>query len=445
MKRWKIVYEKYCKAVDRLYSTVQPYLNYNIVCDREVVADTNIIYIGLDKEMEGYRIHVSKPENEVQRIDIIGRDEIQLLYAASDFRNVYLPYARNCDGRTPLYFTNQLFKGPMKEYELVTKPRIKNRGIWTWGYVIYDYKKFIDNMVTLKLNTLIVWNDYVPSNINDVISYAHENGVRIYLGFAWGWDAVCAESDTILRMDEVEAAVLEIYECQYKNLQCDGIYFQSFTEVNDDTLNGVVVADAVTDFVNRTAGKLLEKNKELKLIFGLHATSVKNRLDVIQKVDNRIMIMWEDAGAFPYQYLPCDTDGFGETVEFTRKIQNLREGDFGVVLKGVTCLDWYSFEHQKGEFVLGVADDRLIKQKFVDKRSMLKHIQAYWIINAKYAHEMIKELNEDTMVTVLAEDCVFEEVINYPVALYAQMLWDCNRSTEEILCETALMTDVVLV
>ena len=39
------------------------------------------------------------------------------------------------------------------------------REMWTWGYVIYDYKGFVDNMVKCKLNTLIVWNDYLPLNI----------------------------------------------------------------------------------------------------------------------------------------------------------------------------------------------------------------------------------------------------------------------------------------
>lgn len=445
MKKWKIVYDTYCKAVDRVYAAVQPYLNYNLVCDQTECDDNNIIFVGLDETLEGYSIKVSKPEGEVQRMEILAKDEINLLYAASDFKNIYLPYARNAEGRTPVYFTNKLFTEPMKEYELVTKPRIQNRGLWTWGYVIYDYKKYIDNMVTLKLNTLIIWNDYVPSNVNEVIDYAHENGVQMYLGFAWGWHSKCAESDSILHIDEVEKTVLNTYETQYQNLACDGIYFQSFTEVQDDTLNGVVVADAVTDFVNKTAGKLLQMNPQLKLIFGLHATSVKNKLDVIKKVDNRIMIMWEDAGAFPYQYLACDIDGFEETVALTRKIQNLREGAFGVVLKGVTCLDWFCFEHQKGEFVLGKTEPGVMRRKLEDKREMLKHVQAYWIRNAKYAHEMMKEFSEETMVTVLAEDCVFEECINYPVALYAQMMWDDNRSIQDIMTETAMMTDVTMV
>ena len=117
-----------------------------------------------------------------------------------------------------------LFKNnkPVEEYELVEKPKIKQRGLWTWGYVIYDYKKYIDNMVTLKFNTLIIWNDYLPVNIRDVISYAHENGVKIYLGFSWGWDTSCGERDAILHTDEISQNVVNTFEKEYLNLDCDG-------------------------------------------------------------------------------------------------------------------------------------------------------------------------------------------------------------------------------
>lgn len=44
-------------------------------------------------------------------------------------------------------------ESPLPDFELNSRPAVKNRGIWTWGHVIYDYRSFIDNMVMLKLNT----------------------------------------------------------------------------------------------------------------------------------------------------------------------------------------------------------------------------------------------------------------------------------------------------
>ena len=442
MKKWKITYEKYCKAVEKIYSAVQPQLKYSLICNEKEDNEYNSIYLAIDNDMEGYKIKVSKAEGDEQNIRIVAEDEINLLYAVSDFKNKYMPYAKDSSSLEPGYFFHELFTEPMKEYELVEKPKIKQRGLWTWGYVIYDYKKYIDNMVTLKFNTLIIWNDYLPVNIRDVISYAHENGVKIYLGFSWGWDTSCGERDAILHTDEISQNVVNTFEKEYMNLDCDGIYFQSFTELKGDTLKGLDVAKTVTEFVNKTAELIFEKKENLKLLFGLHATSVKNKLDIIKNVDNRISIIWEDMGSFPYSYYPAYTEGFEETKELTRKTQSLRDGGFGVVLKGVYCLDWINFKHQEGQYMMGSYDKKYLKDRLEGKKEIIKRIQAYWIKNAKYAHELIKEFDENSMVTILAEDGVFEDFINYPLALYSQMLWDSERDLGDIMCETAMMSDV---
>ena len=446
MLRWKVVYKDYTKAVENLYSLISSMVKYSVVCDDKENEEYNTLYIGLNNELEGFRIRVFAAEGEKQRIEITARDEINLMYAVSDFKNIYIPYAKNSSKRAPGYFFHKLFADePMKEYDVCMKPRIKNRGLWTWGYVIYNYKKYIDNMVKLKLNTLIIWNDYLPENINDVINYAHDNGVKLYLGFAWGWDTKCNESEYILNTDKLTQEIKNKYEKEYSKLNCDGIYFQSFTEMGDESVNGKVIAQVVTDFVNKTADEILKEHGKLEILFGLHATSVKNKLDIIKNVDERISIIWEDVGSFPYSYSPADIDDFEETKELNNKLQNLRNGGFGAVLKGVYCLDWSNFEHQKGNYILGTADEAFLREKVKEKRDIIKRIQSDWIRNAKYAHEIIKDFNEDAIITVLAEDGVFEEVINYPIALYAQMLWDSDRTIEDIMCETAHMTEVEFV
>ena len=69
---------------------------------------------------------------------------------------------------------------------LTDSPVIENRGIWTWGYVIYDYRRFFDNMARLKMNRLTVWNDRPPVNCRQFIDYAHSRGIKVILGYSWG-------------------------------------------------------------------------------------------------------------------------------------------------------------------------------------------------------------------------------------------------------------------
>ena len=112
------------------------------------------------------------------------------------------------------------------------------------------------------------------------------------------------------------------------------------------------------------------------------------------------------------------------------------------MLKSNYRLDWSSFEHQRGRYIMGVSDKRFLRQKLEEKKPLLKNLQAGWIKNAKYAHELIKDFDENALITVLAEDGAFDESISYPVALYSEMLWDSERSTDDIVQTVAQMTDV---
>ena len=79
MKKWKITYKKYCKAVEKLYSAVQPLLCYSLICDERENEEFNSIYIGIDENLEGYKIKVSKAEGDSQKIEISAENEINLL------------------------------------------------------------------------------------------------------------------------------------------------------------------------------------------------------------------------------------------------------------------------------------------------------------------------------------------------------------------------------
>ena len=79
--------------------------------------------------------------------------------------------------------------------------------------------------------------------------------------------------------------IVQKYQDEYLDTNADGIYFQSFTELQTAYIGDKLIAETVVDFVNYTAGMLLEKYPHLHIQFGLHADSVKNHTQFIAKVD----------------------------------------------------------------------------------------------------------------------------------------------------------------
>ena len=373
-------------------------------------------------------------------VTVEGYDDAGVLYGCMDFYNKYLlrlEYPHND------HYRINCFEKSLPDFTYRSRPSVRDRGLWTWGHVIYDWRGYLDNMVKLKMNTLVVWNDHVPVNAEEMIEYAHACGIKVIWGYAWLWDTNCKR----IAMDRLEEHCEEIYEKyakEYRHLGGDGIYFQSVTELNEESVDGVVIADAVTRFVNKTAALFFEHEPELELQFGLHATSVKHQLDYIRQVDPRIRIVWEDCGAFPFSYIPHHVADFDQTMDFTDRIAVLRGADdrFGAVTKGLTKLDWRAFSHPSGPLNLGVSSKEMKEDRIIRKRKIWRYLQAFWLIHADRALEAIGKMahakDGDLMLTALVEDGMFEENIMYPVALYSEMLWDCEADLDTLMSEVAL-------
>ena len=388
---------------------------------------------------EEYRIAVKNGT-----VYIEGFDDNGVLYGIVDFFAKYL---------TSLSFPNDdryyvpCFEGDLPNYERISHPAIKSRGLWTWGHVIYDYRGYIDHMVRLKLNTITIWNDQIPVNAREIIDYAHDCGIKVIFGYSWLWDTDCKKIP-LDKLCDYSESIFETYEKKYSHLNLDGIYFQSVTEHRAHIIDGIVVAEAITNFVNHTAALFFEKHPHLELQFGLHATSVKKNLTYLEKTDPRIRIVWEDVGAFPFSYMPCDVDNFEETKALTERIAHLRgENDrFGVVTKGLTKLDWYAFEHPDFPLNIGVSTRELKDDRILRKKKIWRYLEAYWLVNADKALEMVALMNRlkkgDLVVSALVEDGMFEENILYPVALFAEMLWDTDADIRELMSKVALRSDV---
>ena len=80
------------------------------------------------------------------------------------------------------------FIDPLLPYEHLSRPLVKERGLWTWGHVIFDYRRYLDNMARLKMNKVTVWNDFAPINGREFVDYAHSLGIKVIWGYSWIWD-----------------------------------------------------------------------------------------------------------------------------------------------------------------------------------------------------------------------------------------------------------------
>ena len=480
MKRWIIVYGKYSglekKALNLINATVFDFYKDYISlysaeeASTELLSENDIILVGtkasnnliekliVDGDFseamgeQGYSIEIkdSAWNKENQMMVISGYDEAGLLYGAVDFINKYCGNVIYKGGTAPMEY-DTYFKAPYKERAIEwcqkSSPSIKTRAIWTWGHCIYDYRGFFENMVRLKLNEIVIWNDYAPINASEIVEYAHSLGIKVIWGFAWGWGTDCSKSMGLdgESMQKLKWEIVAKYEKEYLPTGADGIYFQSCTELTEEYIGDKLIAEVVVDFVNDTAGELLSRYPNLHIQFGLHSKSVEKRLEYIAKVDPRVMIVWENCGVFPFRsgvdhgfekdYPPLD-----ETLAFTKNIATLRSNDelFGVVFKGVCTLDWSNFKHQEKNLILGEKSKFFIKSRAELKHAILNYRQGGWIRHPEYVQRVVKmlaDLRETNTVQLVLEDGMFEYEIPLPAAIYAETLWDAERDGRDILCE----------
>ncbi len=469
MKKLAIVYGEKKTGVQKkaLEVLTRDILEYTIEYPTCVAFDqlnkekfTQLIYIGTKENNPAFAAlenHPTKPEGYVITVKdgviyIEGTDDAGVLYGCVDFSAKLMPQTAYTHSSYPYWknpFENDFV---FPDSEIASAPSMTNRGLWTWGHVIYDYRSYIDNMVKLKMNCVIIWNDFVPVNIDEMISYAHDSNVKIILGYPWGWDNDIEDFKLSMLLQDIRAKVVEEYKREFAHLDIDGIYFQTVTETGKEEIDGVLIAEAVTEFVNRTADDIFKISPDLELQFGLHATSVNKRLQYIKKVDPRIRIVWENCGTFPFDYIPKHhIERFGQTCEFVREIAGLRGENerFGVVTKAFTKLDWWAFEHQRGAYYMGVSSEPIQQNRVVRKYEIWKYLQAYWLTYADKAYEIIRIMKEvtggDMYCTALVEDGMFEKELMFIVALYGEMIWNTEGDIKEMITEVALRRDVKFV
>lgn len=464
---WKIIYTSYSGTAKRAVNLLSKELSTMLIreegmyrihvlpCEKEgCEISKNAFFLGLYDESKviskyvsrdeipegGFLVKVTKnPEYEEGQIVILtANSEETLFYAAVSFLDDYIPEYAPKGGSNPM--PELIFDRPLPECSYTQTPDHKRRSIFTWGHSINDYRAYIDNMARLKLNELVLWNDYIPLNISDIIDYAHSYGIKVILGYSWGWNEIedNLTDEDILRIKT--QAIKEYREC-YAPVHCDGIYFQSFTERKEETISGKLVAAVITDMVNEIASALWEITPDLRLIFGLHATSVNKRLSEIARVDPRVEILWEDCGEFPFNYNTDVTseEKYEETKDLIKKILHLRGGvGVGLVFKGVMMLDWTKFIHQRGPYVMGENSSLVAIHDRKVRAGAWRVFSSEWMRSGDRVLEMQRFINENKIGEVnMCTAGTFDGGIYLPFAISAQMFWNSKEDYRQMLRRTA--------
>lgn len=466
--RWKIAYASYEGpqrfAVNELQRALQQYLPYVIETRPAAELDptgANLIFVGTaaenrliaELEAKGLVQHPHQPQSytiaclpspwqQNMRIAVIsGADESGVLFGVVEFNKRLGAFIPDDPAGIRPALDNLAF------FSETEAPVIENRGLWTWGYVIYDYQRFLDNMARLKMNRLTIWNDTPPINSKELIQYAHDRGIQVIFGFQWGWGTklnLASEKD----LADVKKQVLRDYKHNYRGLGLDGIYFQTLTEHNHTVQGDHTIASLAAKWVNEIARPLLQQNPRLRIEFGLHATSIQEHYPDLGSLDPRIVITWEDAGVIPYSYEPGVTASHGQekdrpanpsaTIDYSKKIATFRPGsEFAMIAKGWTTLRWSDeFEHHQ-PFILGERSQAFIQNRARERQPRWDFVNAQWMAHYPFALRFYRELRETVKgpmtVQGLIEDGLFEERIQPSAALLGEMLWNPNRSPEKYL------------
>lgn len=463
--RWTLLYGSYAGserfAVNELQHMVQrclPYVLEVLSAGEMPHVSRNLILIGTPSEnpriaelgqkglielpthAEGYTVAcLNSPwQTNLRLVVIAGSDMSGVLYGVEEFNK-----------RLAVLFTRDLQPGELRAsfdglpaFSESGAPLIENRGIWSWGYVIYDYRRLLDNMARLKMNRLTVWNDHPPINCRQFIDYAHSRGIKVILGYSWGYALSKLDPTNPRHLQLIKGEVLQNYEKLYRNLGMDGIYFQTFTEQSNTMIGGKSIAGLACDWVNDIARALLAKHPKLHIEWGLHASSIQEHYVDLKNLDPRLTIVWEDAGGLPYSYDPEAPPKGDRTLDYSEKLATFRPGsEFAMCAKGWIQLRWPTESEPHGAFIIGERAHDYIRKRLEERQPRWDYVNSRWIANYPIAMRFYSRICATTpapmTVVGLIDDGMFEQRIQTSAALLGEMLWNPNRSEKAVL-EAAL-------
>lgn len=316
----------------------------------------------------------------------------------------------------------------MPEYERRCEPENEVRSLFTWGYMMDDYRMFFRETARARLNRIIIWNKYPPINSDAIVKEAHDWGVKVYWGFAWGWKHnMCATSETT-DLGKLADEIVSEWRKVWKPLSGDGIYFQTFTEQEREDINGRSIASMAVEVVNTASRRIHAESPDTDIVFGLHAMSVKNRLSEIEQTDSNIEILWEDCGGFPYHEVVEEPD----TAFVMKALESSRP--VGLVWKAQLRQDWTCWAHQSGPFMLGEAGMGIVERDRAVAKPLHRAFDADWIKRGRIAYEHLKKVRtskkQPKELNVVTE---YNPPFAFSTLIQTEMFWSTKESYETIL------------
>ena len=90
------------------------------------------------------------------------------------------------------------------------------------------------------------------------------------------------------------------------------------------------------------------------------------------------------------------------------------------------------------EPVVSTEDTTVVAEENTQELVPRKARACWGTLDEALNYYMSRAKDRDLVVTALVEDGMFEENIMYPVALYSEMLWDCDADIDTLLSQVAL-------
>ena len=457
---WKILYSGSTpvemRALEFLYGEMGNfmlrdwgvYALYTMACEKASAAlpDQNAAVIGCISDnpllqkfirpdevpAHGYRIRkaVNPDFPDKELILIAGSEPAAVLYGVITFVDDILPQSAKSDGNGVVSDIS-ICALPLPETDLAEAPGFAVRSVFTWAHPIGNMYEYFRNMARLKFNRVYMWNEFPPVNAAEVVEYAHSWGIEIFWGFAWGWSPNCTETD-VSNIEAMKQNILQEYYSVWAKLPGDGIYFQSFTEMWQRELNGRLVADCVVELVNSIAAELLTAQPELKIVFGLHASSVKDDLDIIARCDERLEILWEDCGHFPFNRVKKAPTP-EEDREFVRKLI-AQKHSMGLAYKCQLTQAWVNFAHQAGSYVLGHNGSKMQTNDLEVVASSWNFYKALWHEYGTIAYDLTRMIRQTGGTAIeMNVAAQLNGPIHWPTAMTAELFWNSDRPFNEII------------
>jgi len=331
----------------------------------------------------------------------------------------------------------RLFEHPNDKiaYESRRAPQTRTRSIFTWAHPMDDYREFLRNMARLKLNRVYLWNDYPPLNADEVVAWAHSWGIEVFWGFPWGW----ADGTELLKnaksdQQTMRDSILAGWRKTWRDLPGDGIYFQTFTETSPDGAGDESIAAKAVRLVNAVSAQMFAEKPSQRIVFGLHATSVRGEMATIAKTDPRLEILWEDPPQFPYSInFPPSMMDERKDFALVDEIIADRARPVGIVWKSQLMQDWCYWRHQEGPYLLGVTSRRTYDGDKALHDQLWKNYTANWIEKAAIAHREAKRVHAVGPHVELNSAVQFNGPIRFPTAFMAELFFSTEEPVETIL------------